>query len=675
MTSLLILFAVGQGDYRLPTEVTKSIQLKPGMYSQTNPIRVTGSNLVLDGAGCTLTGNGTGSGILIGKSQNVTIKNIHLRGFQWGLQADQAAGLKLISVDSSGNQDHPEAMAGTVVADSSGSKEPDYGGGILLRGVTGGLLQSVHAHGQWNGVTLSGCSKTVVEKSDFSKNDATGIHFWNSSDNEVRDCRISQIGVGIVKANTFLHKGGDQAAVLVEHDSNRNKILRNTLVRTGMNGVFIRANETAVMPAAEAATAKIQTVGVNPVSVATHPSNDNLFDGNDGSFAEEGCAFECDFSSGNRFTNNIAAFSSYGFWLGFSRNSTVSSNLIVGNRVAGVQGNNSWASAIESNTFLKDIGANQAMIFSDEEANAAHPRQGAQNPSGDIRVVKNEFFGYGRPFHFIHSTPSVIQTNTFYGLSELDPNLLIEADGPKPLFLANKTDRHTQADGFISKTNMEAMASAMDTLGGVTVIRLVDKATEAIVEGSLTGKFQGEEYEIARDTGPAPITMTFPERIAPFVRIKGGEPVTGCFLARLGDTSLGKFRSTDSSSGGNSSSKAVDSDWISPDSFWTPTNVESGQWWQVDIGHRSTIRSIAIAPGLENPNAFFARFHVLVSDTGAFAGEEQEVVREGNWFNRPGPVRRYKVGGVRGRYVRVVGEVAQKEVQLEEFGIYGSISD
>jgi hypothetical protein len=51
------------------------------------------------------------------------------------------------------------------------------------------------------------------------------------------------------------------------------------------------------------------------------------------------------------------------------------------------------------------------------------------------------------------------------------------------------------------------------------------------------------------------------------------------------------------------------------------------------------------------------------------------VVTETDWDRRPGPVRTYRIKPIRARFVRIVGDVAQKDVQLQEFGVYGREAD
>lgn len=525
---------MGQGAAALPKEVAKSVKLKPGIYKLTAPLAVTGSNVVLDGGGATLQGAGSGIGITIGKEQNVTIKNLKVKGFQWGIRAEGAAGLKLISVDASGNGNHFEAMSGTVVASVLGDKEPDYGGGIFLKEVTTATLQNVDAHGQWNGLTLSGCSKVIVEKSDFSKNDSTGVHLWSTRETTVRDCRINWIGLGIVKNGRFSSKGGDQAGILVEHDSHKNTFLRNQLVHCGDRGVLLRANEAAALAAPDAAKQGYSPVGETPVWVATHPSKENTFQENDASFAENGTAFESKGNVGNRFIQNIAAFSGAGFVLDFSRNTIVRGNLIVGNKTVGARAHNAWNLSIEGNSFVREQGSPLAIAFSDEDANAAKPRDGAQNRSGGTSVFDNLFVGYTKPLRFTETSPATVQANTIFNVEPMaDEAELATVVGALPLFVNNVFERHTSPDLVTSTGPVAMLPSVMDTVGGISLTRVEPKTSTAIVYGSLTGRFEGEEFELARLTKLG--RVTFPPRLVKVVYVKGASTSPASFLALLGD--------------------------------------------------------------------------------------------------------------------------------------------
>ncbi|MCH8188970.1 MAG: cell division protein ZapE, partial [Proteobacteria bacterium] len=117
---------------------------------------------------------------------------------------------------------------------------------------------------------------------------------------------------------------------LLVNASHRNRIIGNSFRRSG-DGFFI-GNEHGC------------------------PSNDNLVQGNDGSFAGAN-AFEATFSSGNRFIDNIASGSNYGFWLGYSHTGTVvRGNTIRANNTNGIEIEHGQHNVIEGNEILGNGG-------------------------------------------------------------------------------------------------------------------------------------------------------------------------------------------------------------------------------------------------------------------------------------------------------------------------------
>jgi len=78
--------------------------------------------------------------------------------------------------------------------------------------------------------------------------------------------------------------------------------------------------------------------------------DDNRFEENDASLSPN-IAFEATFCRGNVFLRNHADRSNYGFWLGFSWDTVVEENRVVGNRQAGVAVENGHACTVRGNTF------------------------------------------------------------------------------------------------------------------------------------------------------------------------------------------------------------------------------------------------------------------------------------------------------------------------------------
>jgi parallel beta-helix repeat protein len=122
--------------------------------------------------------------------------------------------------------------------------------------------------------------------------------------------------------------GADATGFLAIHGSCRNTFRRNT-ARLGGDGFFL--------------------AGLAPDGTKCG-CDDNLFEENDGSLSPN-IAFEATFSRGNIFRNNYADRCNYGFWLGFSWDTTIEKNRMVMNRQAGIAVENAHGMQVRGNTF------------------------------------------------------------------------------------------------------------------------------------------------------------------------------------------------------------------------------------------------------------------------------------------------------------------------------------
>ncbi len=197
--------------------------------------------------------------------------------------------------------------------------------------------------------------------------------------------------------------------------------------------------------------------------------------------------------------------------------------------------------------------------------------------------------------------------------------------------------------------------------------------SEVVVEGSLSGAFQGEEEVLARYKGDLPAEITFPPRIVSQVRIRGALQGRAAFLALLGDHSMARnMPAEDSEDTLITPGLAVDGDSTSLSHFWAPKSGAAGTWWGVDLKGDHTVSAVAILANVAAPNNFWGKFHVAVSSTGLFRGEETTVVAETNWEKKPGPLRVYRFAPTVARYIRVIGDEDRKDVQLQQFSVYGT---
>lgn len=136
------------------------------------------------------------------------------------------------------------------------------------------------------------------------------------------------------------------------------------------------------------------------------PSNFNVITNNDCSFAAAN-AFECTFSNGNRFENNRASYSAYGFWLGFSYNSTVAGNIIVGCG-AGIEIDHGQDNNLSSNVITNANGPGIVLKSDGSSPFASRPWLNLPAEDESTRtIIASNRFGDNNNYHIVlHNTTS-----------------------------------------------------------------------------------------------------------------------------------------------------------------------------------------------------------------------------------------------------------------------------
>ena len=186
-----------------------------------------------------------------------------------------------------------------------------------------------------------------------------------------------------------VHATGDSAGILLVNNSNHNTIDHNQCTGGG-DGFFI-GNENG------------------------SPSNFNLVKENDCSHAAAN-AFECTFSKGNRFENNRASYSSFGFWLGFSYNSTVVGNTIIGCGGAGVEIDHGQDNVLSRNLITNTNGPGIVLKTDGSSPFASRPwlQLPAEDESTRTTIAGNRF-GDNNNHHLVltNTTWSHVYDNYF----------------------------------------------------------------------------------------------------------------------------------------------------------------------------------------------------------------------------------------------------------------------
>ena len=309
-------------------------------------IEIAAAGIELDLNGSVLDGEDSlNTGIYLHDCESVTIKNGVIKGFYYGIRAVNVG--KLTIQDCVISDNHNPKDRGWL-SDTNNPVEEGFGGGIHLLRVAESLIAGNLLHNNFNGISLVRSEGNRILKNDASYSGNIGIHLLASSHNTIQDNRADHC---IRFAGRFWCDTADSAGILLEEYSHHNRVLGNSMRYSG-DGFFIRANNN-------------------------HACNHNFITGNDGSYSPNN-AFEAVFSEHNVFEKNIADFSNYGFWLGYSRNTTVKDNQIGSNRFDGIaieygQQNNIGNNRIEGNR-------NGIRLWRDGSTQA-HTRTASQPPA------------------------------------------------------------------------------------------------------------------------------------------------------------------------------------------------------------------------------------------------------------------------------------------------------
>ncbi len=284
-------------------------------------IEIRQDGLVLDLSGVTLDGEGGGVGIRIHDCDDVTIVNGVLVGFHYGIHVDNVSNLNIRGCVVSDNTNPTDAG---WLPDIEAPVEEGFGGGIYLYNVRHSVIENNQLNNNFNGVSLVRSERNVVGGNHASYCGNVGIYLLKSSHNEV----LHNLAEHCIRyTDRFWCDTADSAGILLEDGSNHNRIVGNSLRYSG-DGFFIRAHNR-------------------------EPSNHNFIFGNDGSYSPNN-AFEAGFSSGNVFEDNIANFSNYGFWLGYSTDTTVKGNEMRACRFDGIAIEHGQDNRIEDNRIEKN---------------------------------------------------------------------------------------------------------------------------------------------------------------------------------------------------------------------------------------------------------------------------------------------------------------------------------
>ena len=345
-------------------------------------IQVNGvQNVILDGDSCRVNGVGkAGYMIRISNAHNIVIRNFDsVFGYKYAVHIMNSDHITINGnvfcrnkVDSSGWID--------VWADYTQA----LGGGVLIYQSRAAEIFDNIMTMQNDGVALYHCDSIKIHDNDFSWNTSYGIRmFWSDT------CHIYQNNCAHV--NRPLTDPSDCSALLLII-SNANRVEYNNLSYSG-DGIFLGQYQHSNTP------------------------NNNYFAYNECSYSPHN-AIEATFADGNVYRHNQCNYSHYGLWLGYSFNSVVDSNSIIGNYQSGIAIDRGFANNISGNIIRDNpIGI---------ELWEGSPASGYSTfHSQDYPISHNIFDGNTRAISSINTKHALIRDNDF----EYSQNASIFFDG------------------------------------------------------------------------------------------------------------------------------------------------------------------------------------------------------------------------------------------------------
>ena len=299
-----------------------NIKFAAGNYTFTDApadgvIQLSGvQNVVLDGDSCRVNGVGmAGYMIKISNAHNVVIKNFDsVFGYKYALYVTNSDHITI-----NGNVFCHNKVDSAGWIDVWANYTQALGGGVMMYQSRAVNIFNNEMTGQNDGVALYHCDSIKIHDNDFSWNTSYGIRmFWTDT------CHVFQNNCAHV--NRPLTDPSDCAALLLIV-SNANRVEYNDLSYSG-DGVFLGQYQNSNTP------------------------NNNYFGYNECSYSPHN-AIEATFADGNVYEHNKCNYSHYGLWLGYSFNSVVSSNEIIGNYQSGLAIDRGFNNTV-SNNLIRD---------------------------------------------------------------------------------------------------------------------------------------------------------------------------------------------------------------------------------------------------------------------------------------------------------------------------------
>ena len=149
-------------------------------------------NIVVDGAGYTVQGTGSGTGITLSGRSNVTIKNMEIKAFNYGIQLLGSSNNSISRNNITANNRHGIRLYQSSynnVYENKITNSKYYGSfyGILLEQSSNNSVSGNKITNYPNGVQLHSSLNNIICGNNITANSLFGIELYNSPSNVLRD--------------------------------------------------------------------------------------------------------------------------------------------------------------------------------------------------------------------------------------------------------------------------------------------------------------------------------------------------------------------------------------------------------------------------------------------------------------------------------------------------------
>ena len=395
--------------------ITRSVTLRPGTWRLPAPASLDSALIIVRGEGITVDMRGVrlvglaeeadpdraqGVAVRIEGGRDVTIRGAAIRGYRVGILARGTRGLVLDSNDVSFGWKprlysaitHESLLDWLSFHRNDADEWLRFGAAIYLHDVRGGEVRANVARQGMNGLLMTRAESLVVHGNDFSFNSGLGIGMYRSSRNTIVHNRVDYAVRGY--SHGFFRRGQDSAALLMFEQCTENVVAWNSMTHSG-DGLFLWA-------------------GQHTMDTGGGGSNDNLFWGNDFSFAPTN-GMEATFSR-NTFVANRVEGSDHGLWGGYSWESRVIGNRFARNRI-GIAWEHGQANVVAHNAFEGDSTAIRLWADTIAPSDWGYPKH-RDTRSRDWRIVSNGFARH-RVGIRMSSSSGLLSDNAFIGVDSV----------------------------------------------------------------------------------------------------------------------------------------------------------------------------------------------------------------------------------------------------------------